>query len=133
MSSLSAFLSPIQAEEIEVVISERFQEKGVPVPWKIRPVTQEENAAIVKKYTKRNKKGDQEFDRLTYTQELTATGVVFPDLNSDELQKAYGVMGTIKLMGKMLLVGEYGKLAQEVQRISGLEDDINDEMEEAKN
>lgn len=133
MSSLNAFLNPIQAAETEVVISERFQEKGKPVAWKIRPVTQEENAAIVKKHTKRTKKGDQEFDRIAYTQELTAMGVVYPDLNNEELQKAYGVIGAVKLMGKMLLVGEYGKLAQEVQRISGLDEDINDEKEEAKN
>lgn len=133
MSSLSAFLNPIKAEEVEVVISERFQEKGAPVPWKLRPVTQEENAEIVKKHTKKTKKGDQEFDRIGYSQELAASAVVFPDLNDAELQKAYGVIGITKLLGKMLLVGEFGKLSQEVQKISGLDEDINEDIEDAKN
>lgn len=133
MSSLSAFLNPVEAIGKDVVISERFQEKGNPVPWKLCPVTQEQNAEIVKKHTKRNKKGEQEFDRIAYSQELAAAGVVFPDLNNAELQKAYGVIGAPKLLGKMLLVGEYGKLLQEVQKISGLEDDINDDIEEVKN
>lgn len=133
MSSLSAFLNPVEAIGKDVVISERFQEKGNPVHWKLCPVTQEQNAEIVKKHTKRNKKGEQEFDRIAYSQELAAAGVVFPDLNNAELQKAYGVIGAPKLLGKMLLVGEYGKLLQEVQKISGLEDDINDDIEEVKN
>lgn len=133
MSSLNAFLNPVEAIGKEVVISERFQEKGSPVSWKLCPVTQEQNAEIVKKHTRRNKKGEQEFDRIAYSQELAAAGVVFPDLNNAELQKAYGVIGAHKLLGKMLLVGEYGKLLQEVQKISGLEDDINDDIDEVKN
>ncbi|MGL5436374.1 MAG: phage tail assembly chaperone [Lachnospiraceae bacterium] len=133
MSSLNAFLNPVETTGKEVVISERFQEKGKPVPWQLYPVTQEQNAEIVKKHTRRNKKGEQEFDRIAYSQELAATGVVFPDLNNAELQKAYGVIGASKLLGKMLLVGEYGRLLQEVQKISGLEDDINDDIEEVKN
>jgi len=133
MSSLNAFLHPIEASQEEVVISDRFQEKGVPVPWKLRPVTQEENAEIVKKNTRRTKKGEQEFNRMDYTCDLVIAGVVFPDLNNADLQKAYGVIGARSLLGKMLLVGEYGRLSMEVQRISGLDEDINEDMEEAKN
>jgi hypothetical protein len=33
----------------------------------------------------------------------------------------------------MLLVGEYAELAQKVQEIGGLDLDINDDIEEAKN
>lgn len=133
MSSLNAFLHPIEVSQEEVLISDRFQEKGVPVPWKLRPVTQEENAEIIKKNTRRTKKGEQEFDRMGYTSDLVIAGVVFPDLNNTELQKAYGVIGARNLLGKMLLVGEYGKLSMEVQRISGLDEDINENVEEAKN
>jgi len=133
ISSLSAFLNPVEVGEKEVVISERFMENGKPVPWKIRPVTQEENKAIIKKHTKRNKRGEQEFDRVGYTLDLAIAGIAFPDLNNAELQKGYGVIGPQNLLCKMLYVGEYGRLSQEVQRLSGLEDDINEDIEEVKN
>lgn len=133
MSSLSAFLNPVETAEKEVVISERFKENGKAVPWRLRPVTQEENKGIIKKHTKRSKRGEQEFDRVGYTLDLAVAGVVFPDLNNAELQKGYGVIGAQNLLCKMLYVGEYGRLSQEVQRLSGLDDDINEDIEEVKN
>ena len=62
-----------------------------------------------------------------------STAVVEPDLKSDELQRAYGVIGESKLLAKMLYVGEYADLMKEVQELSGLDKDINDDIEEAKN
>ncbi len=59
--------------------------------------------------------------------------MVFPDLNDSELQRAYGVIGASKLLKKMLLVGEFATLSAKVQKISGIDTDINDEIEEAKN
>ena len=54
-------------------------------------------------------------------------------MKSDELQRAYGVIGESKLLAKMLYVGEYADLMKEVQELSGLDKDINDDIEEAKN
>ncbi len=133
MSSLNAFLNPIQVENKEVIVSNRFQEDGKPVPFIIRPVTQEENKQLIKKYSRRDKKGVESFDRAEYVSELTASAVVFPDLTNAELQKAYGVLGASSLLQKMLYVGEYATLAQEVQELSGLDQDINENIEEAKN
>ena len=133
MSSLNAFLNPTKVEDKEVIASNRFLEKGKPVPFKIKPITQEENAELIKKFNKKDKKGVETFDRTGYVQELTASAVVFPDLKSSELQKAYGVLGESKLLQKMLFVGEYAILAQEVQSLSGLDEDINEDIEEAKN
>jgi len=64
---------------------------------------------------------------------LTAAAVVFPDLKNAELQKHYGVMGEAELLQKMLYAGEFAELAQQVQALSGLEEDINDLIEEVKN
>lgn len=133
MSSLKAFLNPIQAENREVVISNRFVEDGKPVPFVIRPVTQEENKALIKKHSKKDKKGVESFERTEYVSELTSSAVVFPDLTSAELQKAYGVLGASSLLQKMLYIGEYAELAQAVQELSGLDADINEDIEEAKN
>ena len=133
MSSLNAFLNPVKVENKEIIVSNRFIEDGKPVPFKIRPITQEENTVLIKKFNKKDKKGVEVFDRTGYVQELTAIAVVFPDLNNAELQKAYGVLGASKVLQKMLFVGEYAVLAQEVQGLSGLDEDINEDIEEVKN
>lgn len=133
MSSLKAFLNPIQTENKKVIASERFQEDGKPVPFEIRPVSQDENKVLIKKYTKRDRKGKETFDSQEYMAALTVSAVVFPDLNNAELQKAYGVLGATSLLQKMFYVGEYMELLEAVQELSGLDADINDDIEEVKN
>ena len=134
MASLSAFLHPVKVENQEVFVSERFQENGKPVPFVIRPITQQENEALLKKHRSVDKKtGVEQFNRVNYNRELTAMAVVEPDLSSAELQKAYGVLGADKVLSAMLFVGEYGTLMEAVQELSGLDKDINDDIEEAKN
>lgn len=134
MSSLSAFLNPVQAENKEVIVSERFRENGKTVPFVIRPITQQENETLMKKHRSVDKKsGVEQFNRISYNRELTAMAVVEPDLNNVELQKRYGVLGADKVLSAMLYVGEYGTLMEAVQELSGLDQDINEDMDEAKN
>lgn len=133
MSTLRAFLNPIQVENKDVIISKRFVESDEVVPFTIKPITQEDNKLLIKKHTKKDKKGNETFDKAEYVQSLTASAVVFPDLTNAELQKAYGVLGESALLQKMLYVGEYAELAQAVQELSGLTEDINESIEEAKN
>lgn len=133
MASLSAFLHPVKVENQEVVVSARFKENGKTVPFVIRPISQTENEEVIKKYTRRDKKGNETFDKVGYNREIAALAVVEPDLNSAELQKGYGVLGAPKLLSEMLLVGEYATLMAAVQELSGLDKDINDDKEEAKN
>lgn len=136
MSSLNAFLNPIKLENKEVIISKRFMEDGKPVPFIIKPISQEENKRLIKKFTKKEKKGREfveTFDRAGYVTAMTAFAVVFPDLQNSELQKAYGVLGESELLQKMLLIGEFATLSQEVQKLSGLDEDINEDIEEVKN
>ena len=132
--NLQAFLNPAKQENKKIVVSKRFIENGKPVEWEIKPVTQEENNVLMKKYTKKDKKTQQDvFNRTDYVAALTASAVVYPDLENADLQSGYGVMGAANLLQKMLLIGEYGLLVQEVQELSGLDEDINEEIEEAKN
>lgn len=134
MSSLSAFLNPVQAENKEVIVSERFRENGKTVPFVIRPITQQENETLMKKHRSVDKKsGVEQFNRISYNRELTAMAIVEPDLNNAELQKRYGVLGADKVLSAMLYVGEYGTLMEAVQELSGLDQDINEDMDEAKN
>lgn len=132
MSSLKAFLNPVQIDNKEVIVSNRFMEDGKVIPFIIRPITQKENEQLIKKYTKKDKKGAESFNRTEYVQALTASAVVFPDLSDAKLQDMYG-LGETETLKNMLLVGEYATLAQEVQTLSGLDTNINEDIEDAKN
>lgn len=133
MGSLNAFLHPEQAENKEVIVSERFKENGKPVPFVIRPITQQENDGLLRKYTKKDKKGNEYFDKVSYNQNLVAAAVVEPDLENSELQRAYGTLGADKTLAAMLYVGEFATLMEAVQGLSGLDKDINEDIDEAKN
>ena len=133
MGSLNAFLHPEQAENKEVIVSERFKENGKPVPFVIRPITQQENDGLLRKYTKKDKKGNEYFDKVSYNQNLVAAAVVEPDLENSELQRAYGTLGADKTLVAMHYVGEFATLMEAVQGLSGLDKDINEDIDEAKN
>jgi hypothetical protein len=132
MKSLKAFLNPTKVENQKIVISKRFLEEGKPIEWEIKPITSEENEYLLRKYMKKDKKGNETFDKLAYMNEMVASCVVYPDLLNADLQKHYGAIGATSLLNKMLLVGEFAVLSQAVQEISGLETE-NDLIEEAKN
>ena len=127
MSKLSAFLHPVTAaEEREVVISKRFQdEKGNPVPFKIRALSQAENDAVTKKATRRLRENGQAVERLDsvdFSRRMVVAATVYPDFSSTELCEGYGVMDPLLVPGKMLLSGEYARLLKEIMALSGFED-----------
>lgn len=135
MSALSAFLNPaVTTEEKEVIISKRFLgEDGKPVPFRIRSLTQEENAAIIKAATKQKKVDGQWQDSLD-ANELGARTIVeatiFPDFRSAELCEAYGTKDPVQVPGKMLFAGEFSRLLNAVSKLSGFDKSLD---EEAKN
>lgn len=135
MSALSAFLHPVVTrEEKEVIISKRFLgEDGKPVPFKIRSLTQEENAAIIKAATQQKKVAGQWQDSLD-ANELSARTIVeatvFPDFRSAELCETYGTKDPVQVPGKMLLAGEFARLIDAVSKLSGFDKSLD---EEAKN
>ena len=138
MSNLNAFLHPVQGDETqEVMISARFLgEDGRPVPFKIRALTQEENARISRqsmRLVKGGKRGEKELDSEAYTNRIIVAATVEPDFTSAELCSAYGVMDPMELPGKMLLAGEYSKLSKEIMELSGFSANLDDLEEQAKN
>ena len=142
MGDLSAFLAE-NAEKVEikeVVISERFKgETGEPVPWKIKPLSAEEDKTIKKSCTYRKqipgKRGQytEQLDTDEYVTKLTAACVVFPNLNDAGLQASYKVNGAENLLSTMLLSGEMVRLMEAVEEICGLNEDFEDKVEEVKN
>lgn len=132
MSKLSAFLHPVtDREEKEIIISNRFQdEKGEPVPFKVRALTQEENDKITKQATRRVKVDGQyveQLDSVDFSRRMVVEATVEPDFRAKELCDAYGVMDPLLVPGKMLRSGEYAKLMREINRLSGF-GDLGDEV-----
>lgn len=135
MSNLNAFLHPVQGDETrEIIISNRFLgEDGRPVPFKIRALSQEENAQISKRsmrLVKGGKRGEKELDNTEYASRIIAAATVEPDFSNEALCKAYGTMDPLEVPGKMLLAGEYKRLMDAVMDLSGFHDDLE---EDAKN
>lgn len=148
MSILYSFLHPIKTTvEKEVVISDRFvkmDEKGnpvldeegktIPIPFKIRALSQEENDALIRKSTVTEIKNNQRLEYLDttdYSHRIMVASTVFPDFTSKEMCDGYGVVDPLLVPGKMLNVGEYNRLASEIQGLSDL--DIQKKEDEAKN
>lgn len=134
MSKLSAFLNPANIqEEREVIISDRFKDdKGNPVAFKIRAMSQAENDENVKRCTKKRRVGNQTeeyFDNIEFSRRTIVAATVEPDFRAKELCDAYGVLDPLLVPGKMLRPGEYSRLMQEINELSG----FADLEEEAKN
>ena len=132
MSKLSAFLNPVSAEqEREVVISNRFKdEKGNPVPFRIRAITQEENDKIVNSCKRRLKNGEETVDTRLLGRKLVVAATVEPDFRSTEMCEHFGTLDPLEVPGKMLLSGEYTRLMEAINDLSGFNDDA---VAEAKN
>ena len=135
MQDLSAFLHPELPEEQEIIVSERFKDaNGQSIPFKIKPITQEENDKLMKATTRiiKDRAGNKtrDFDSQAYSRALVVAGTVYPDFRDAELCKAYDVADPALVPGKMLLVGEYMKLADAISELSGFGDKPE---EEAKN
>ena len=133
-NNLTAFLHPVQVEEQEIVISNRFKdEDGTPAAFRIRPITQAENDELIRLSTRRRKVGgktEETLDSVEYGRRVVVAATVWPDFRQEELCKAYGTMDPLEVPGKMLLTGEHKKLSRAILELSGLGEDLG---EAAKN
>ena len=97
-------------EEREVLLAERTLADGGQMLWRIRPMSQRENESIWKRCGE---------DEKRYEAMVLAESVVFPDLKDAALQNSYGVVGAERLLGKLLLAGEYDRLKEAVEEVNG--------------
>lgn len=128
----------LKVENEKFVASKRFvNENGEPLLWEIRSLTTEEDRAVRKAATKRvpipGKKNVfvPEVDYNDYSIKAAVTSTVFPDLENEELQNSYGVMGAEALLSQMLNPGEFTDYVSKVQEINGF--NLEEEIEKAKN
>lgn len=132
---------PVENERL--VVSKRFvDDKGNPALWEIRAITNEENSALRKSYTrtvpapgKAGARGQtvERVDTEGYMAALVAACVVQPALESAALQDSYQVKDATQLLRRMLTPGEYDDLAFAVQKLCGFDVTLDDKVDEAKN
>lgn len=137
MSALKAFLQPpVTGRTKEVIISDRFvDDDGKAMPFVIQAISQEENEALARKSRVEKTIGDvpvDSLDNITYTKRLMLACVKEPDLKDAELCKYYGVVDPLEVLSKMLSIGEYGALSDEVMKINGMKNK-KERQKEAKN
>lgn len=96
--------------EREVLLTERLAQDGGQMLWRIRPMSQRENEDIWRRCGE---------DEKRYEGAVLAESVVFPDLKDAKLQNSYGVAGAERLLGRLLLAGEYDRLRMAVEEING--------------
>lgn len=137
MSNIQDFLlqNVEQVEDTKEVKFDRFKS-----PFVIGTITEAENTALKRSVTVKriarsgNKIADTDWDK--YMDVLVVNCVKEPNLASSELQASYGTDGSkIDTLKAMLRVGEYTKLAKEVQEFNGFEsdDDVEELAEDVKN
>ena len=139
--TLSAFLkeNKIKREAYEYVASKDFVDgEGSPIPWKIRPLTNEELDNLRDRFTKRIKnkmtqKAEEVFDKEGFTMEMATTAIEFPPLNDAQLQESYGVVGSDSLLNAMLTPGELQDLFLAVNEASDFEVGMGQKIKQAKN
>ena len=140
MSKLYDFLHPVAVqEEREVVVSRRFvqrDEKGEPILgpdgeaipkfFRVRAISQAENDALVKaatmSYRDRTGAKVKDFDRQKYVRSLIVAATVEPDFRDKALCEGFGTLNPEEVPGKMLLAGEFQKLADAISELSGFDD-----------
>ncbi len=140
--NLSAFLAEnaLAVENVKFAASQRFMgDDGKPVLWEIKTITGTEDEALRKSCAKRvpvpGKKNQyqKETDYDMYLGKLAVACTVFPNLNDQELQDSYKVMGADALLKTMLTPGEYVDYLTKVQEVCGFDASFQDEVDEAKN
>lgn len=132
MSNLKAFLKGSYKElENDSIKLDRFEEEII-----LRPLGDESEKIQEGCFqNKAGKKGKQErvFNVVKYNREICVASIVHPDLTSAELQEDLGVRGADNAYLKLFSLGERNQILEKVTEINGIGQDINEEIEEAKN
>jgi hypothetical protein len=138
MGNLKAFmLPPVEEEQKEIIISDRFKEGDKVIPFKIKVISQETNEGLRKKASRPIRRNNtvvgMDFDTDLYGKLLLQACVVYPNFKDAELCDFYKTKDPLEVPGRMLTAGEYNKLIKEINILNGFTDDPNVLEDEAKN
>ena len=143
MGNLSLFLKKnkkVKTNAFYPATKSLCDENGNPLLWEIKAITTAESEEIRSACTTEvpvvGKKGmyRPKMDSSLYVAKLIAASVVFPDLYNKELQDSYGVTKPEELLKQMVDdPKEYNDFVEYIQNFSGLDESLDDKVEEAKN
>lgn len=137
MKSLQEFLNANPVDDLtdEVIISGRFKdENGNFYKFKIKVMSSEELGQYRKKAMKVDpKKKTVEVNTGQLAKDIVINHTIEPDFKDAESIKKTGCVTPEQYLDKVLLPGEIEELAEQIQRLSGFNNDINELIEEAKN
>lgn len=136
MSKLQEFLNanPIVDLTDEVVVSRRFTDKdGNLLKFKIKAMTNQMFDDLRKRYTKIDKKRRVEFDSSGFNNAIVIEHTLDPNFKDAASIQQLGCATPEDYLTKVLLPGEVATLANEIQKLSGFDVEMEDLVEEAKN
>lgn len=143
MGNLSLFLKKnkkVKTNTFYAATKSLCDKNGNPLEWEIKALTTRESEDIRSSCTIEvpiaGKKGQfrPQVDSSLYIAKVIAASVVFPDLYNKELQDSYSVTKPEELIKEMIdNPTEYNAFAEFVMSYNGLDESINDKVEEAKN
>lgn len=150
--SIKAFMRAELKEETIVTIPgiKTFSdESGKPIDMKIRVITTGDLAKIRKACHSRkiakDAKGkpifqngqiqyDDQYDGNAMNDQMIAQSLVFPDLHDKELLDFYGCADSVELVHKLFAkLDDYTYITEKIQEVSGISNDGDEIIEEAKN
>ena len=115
-------------------------ENGDPLKWEIKPISTRETEELRAECTKEipipGKPGAYRprVDTDLFSAKMVAASVVFPDLYNKELQDSYGVRTPEDLLKEMVdNPAEYDEFIRFVMNFSGVDESMDEKVDEAKN
>lgn len=135
-SALQSFLLENTVENItlEVLVSERFKDKdGKLLKFKIRAMTGGEFADYQKECMTIGKKGRVDFNSKKFNEKVIINQCVEPNFKDAELLKKAGCPTPEDFLYKCMLAGEISELANQINTLSGFDQDMEELRAEAKN
>lgn len=129
MNELELFLNlpDVGNIEEEVFVSQRLGK------FKVRAMTADEHGEYMKRSRGKVKKDGMDFDSAKFNLLIVAGQTVYPNFNNAELLKKSGCATPLEFIKRKLKAGEIAELAKQICEISGFDEDINEDVEEAKN
>jgi hypothetical protein len=127
--SLEEFLSlpDVDSIEEEVFVSKRLG------TFKVKAMTADEHGEYQRRAKGKFNKDGIEFDSAKFYIMIVAGQTIEPDFRNAELLKKAGCSTANEFIKKKLLPGEIAELATQIIKISGFDNDINEDINEAKN
>lgn len=139
MTTLQEFLNanPVDGLTDEVVVSHRFKgPDGALLKFKIRVMADKEFEAYRKQSMSikpGKKKGQVEMDMSRFNALIVINHTMNPNFKDAASITALGCTTPEEYLSKVLLPGEIVQLAQEIQRLSGFDRDMDELVDDAKN